>query len=68
MDTPQSYWFFVKSISNTCTQYKCNTSTIRLTTVKCFYQVKELEEGGDGAGGQVTKAERQEGFIKMAQG
>ena len=57
---PQSYWFFVKSVSNTCAQFKYNISTIRLKTIKSFYQVEELGEGisEDGAWGQVTRAER----------
>ena len=44
---------FVKSISNTCPRYKYNKGTIRLKTVKSFYQVEELGEGvsEDGAWG-----------------
>ena len=63
----QNYWLFVKSISNTCAQYKCNISTIRLKTIKSFYQVEELGKGvsEDGAWGQVTRAERWEGHLKM---
>ena len=57
----------MKSISNMCAQDKYNISTIRLKTVKSFYQVEELGEGvsEDVAWGQVTRAERWEGHLKM---
>ena len=53
------------SISNTCAQYKY--IQYNKSTIEGFYQVEELGEGvsKDGACGQVTRAERWEGHLKM---